>query len=89
MVNCGVCFIVSVTQSLLIWYRQIIIITHNANLVVNADAEQIVIASNENEVLSYQSGAFEKQDVIDGVCRILEGGRTAFRKRKEKYNVLE
>jgi predicted ATPase len=36
-------------------YRQIIIVTHNANLVINSDAEQVIIAKNEDESLSYIS----------------------------------
>lgn len=38
-------------------YRQVIIVTHNANLVVNCDAEQVIIAANNDEVISYRSGA--------------------------------
>lgn len=66
-------------------YRQIIIITHNANLVVNADAEQIVVARNNNEKLSYLSGSLENPEVNKHICEILEGGREAFKKREKKY----
>lgn len=66
-------------------YRQIIIATHNANLVVNADAEQIVVADNQNECLSYSAGALEDADIRDAVCTILEGGKEAFQKREHKY----
>ena len=66
-------------------YRQIIIVTHNANLVVNADAEQVIIATNDNETLDYKSGSLENENIIDGVCKILEGGKEAFEKRKHKY----
>lgn len=66
-------------------YRQIIIVTHNANLVVNADAEQVIIASNSDEELTYESGSLENETIIDGVCEILEGGEEAFEKRKHKY----
>ena len=66
-------------------YRQIIIVTHNANLVVNADAEQVIIASNSDEELTYESGSLENETIIDGVCEILEGGEEAFEKRKLKY----
>jgi len=66
-------------------YRQIIIATHNANLVVNADAEQIIVADNQNECLSYSSGALEDTDIRDSVCTILEGGKEAFQKREHKY----
>jgi hypothetical protein len=74
-------------------YRQVIIVTHNANLVVNTDAEQIIVASNENEVISYEAGALEDGSVINGVgikasiCNILEGGSYAFEKRERKYGI--
>lgn len=67
-------------------YRQIIIVTHNANLVVNADAEQVIVAQNDNEYLSYRCGSLEDADIQNAVCRILEGGKHAFEKRRKKYN---
>lgn len=72
-------------------YRQVIIVTHNANLVVNSDAEQIIIANNNSEVLSYQSGAVEDGTVNESnsirtrMCEILEGGGYAFEQRERKY----
>lgn len=74
-------------------YRQVIIVTHNANLVVNTDAEQIIVAENEGEVISYHSGAVEDGCVKEGsgirakICNILEGGRYAFEKRDKKYGI--
>lgn len=74
-------------------YRQVIIVTHNANLVVNSDAEQIVIANNESEVLSYQSGAVEDgpissvNSIRTRICEILEGGGYAFEQREKKYGL--
>lgn len=68
-------------------YRQIIIATHNANLVVNADAEQIILASNENECLHYISGALEDKEIRIAVCNVLEGGEEAFKKRESKYGL--
>lgn len=67
-------------------YRQIIVATHNANLVVNADAEQIVVAANSDECLSYQCGALEEKSIRDLVCTILEGGVEAFLRRESKYS---
>ncbi len=66
-------------------YRQIIIVTHNANLVVTTDAEQIIVAVNENEKLSYYSGSLENPVINESVCKILEGGKEAFEKRRNKY----
>lgn len=74
-------------------YRQVIIVTHNANLVVNTDAEQIIVANNEGEVITYEAGALEDGSVIDGrgtkasICNILEGGSYAFEKRERKYGI--
>lgn len=69
-------------------YRQVIIVTHNANLVVNADAEQVIIAVNENEALSYSSGSIENIAIRDKICNILEGGKDAFTKREQKYGFV-
>lgn len=74
-------------------YRQVIIVTHNANLVVNTDSEQIIVAKNENEIISYNSGALEDGSVVEStgiradICNILEGGSYAFEKRERKYGI--
>lgn len=76
-------------------YRQVIIVTHNANLVVNTDAEQIIIADNQGEIISYMSGSVEDGNVKENkgirakVCNILEGGSYAFEKRERKYGIQE
>lgn len=67
-------------------YRQVIIITHNANLVINADAEQVIIAKNDNERLKYSCGSLENSNINKQICEILEGGKEAFEKREQKYN---
>lgn len=75
-------------------YRQIIIVTHNANLVVNCDAEQVIIATNDEEVISYRAGALEYGDhdapnsMRRAICDVLEGGRHAFEAREQKYGML-
>ena len=68
--------------------RQIIIATHNANLVVNTDAEQIIVAKHNDGVISYKTGALETPDIRDKIKTILEGGDEAFRKREEKYGYI-
>lgn len=68
-------------------FRQVILVTHNANLVVNADAEQIVVAENIHGVLKYTSGSLESSITNHAVRRILEGGDEAFRKRELRYNL--
>lgn len=78
--------------------RQIILITHNPNLVVNADSEQVIIASCARRddglpYISYVSGALENTahdgtGIREQTCRILEGGTDAFRKRELRYSLL-
>jgi len=68
-------------------FRQVIIVSHNANLVVNADSEQIIVADNKDGVLSYECGSLESPEIRNRVCNILEGGREAFIKRRKKYSI--
>ena len=68
--------------------RQIIIATHNANLVVNTDAEQIVVAEYSDGTIAYRTGALEDVSIRESIKTILEGGEQAFRKREEKYGYL-
>ncbi|MED4765872.1 hypothetical protein P9503_21615 [Brevibacillus laterosporus] len=68
--------------------RQIIIATHNANLVVNADAEQIVVADFINNSIVYTSGSIENNHLRKEVAGLLEGGEEAFKQRENKYGFL-
>ena len=65
--------------------RQIIIATHNANLVVNTDAEQIIVAESLEGTIRYSCGAIEDLDIRHKITQLLEGGESAFKKREEKY----
>lgn len=92
--------------------RQIIIVTHNANVVLGADAEEVIIANqqgkdaeNAKARFEYRSGAIENDEVLKDasgnnlpgilnqagiqtqMCDILEGGKTAFQLRQNKYAV--
>ena len=68
-------------------YRQIIIVSHNANLVVNSDSEQVIVAKNTDGILSYNSGSLEDPFINSEVCRVLEGGQKAFEDRERKYRL--
>jgi energy-coupling factor transporter ATP-binding protein EcfA2 len=73
--------------------RQIIIVTHNANLVVNTDADQVIVATcgphrpGMLPEITYQSGGLENPTVRRLVCEILEGGENAFRERARRLRV--
>ena len=62
--------------------RQIIVVTHNPNIVVNGDAEMIhALAFDRGQCVVKQSGSLQEEAIRDEVCRVMEGGREAFRRR--------
>jgi ABC-type multidrug transport system ATPase subunit len=73
--------------------RQVIMVTHNANLVVNANADQIIIASVGSHTteglppISYYGGGMEEACIRKEVCDILEGGQDAFKERARRLRV--
>jgi len=68
--------------------RQVIMVTHNPNLAVVCDAEQIIYAEirkdRGNEV-TYLSGSIEEPEINRKIVDVLEGTRPAFNKRDAKY----
>lgn len=75
--------------------RQIIIITHNPNLVVTTDSEQVIVGGFDGTrapKIKYRSGALEDTSksplgIREEVCRILEGGTEAFQVRENRYAI--
>ena len=73
--------------------RQIIIVTHNANLVVNTDADQVIVANAGAHrpgglpEMTYTSGGLENPVIRQQVCEILEGGRHAFEERARRLRI--
>lgn len=68
--------------------RQIIMVTHNPNLAVVCDAEQIIYAHfsrSNNFTISYESGAIENNEINKKVVTVLEGTKPAFDNRNGKY----
>ena len=70
--------------------RQIIISSHNANLVVNGDSE-LVVCCDYNETseqtkghIKYE-GSIDNREIRNEITSIMEGGERAFKLRKEKY----
>jgi hypothetical protein len=68
-------------------YRQVIIASNNGNVVVNSDAEQVIVAQRRDGAISYTSGALEDPEIRALALNVLEGGQEAFRKRQEKYRI--
>jgi ABC-type transport system involved in cytochrome bd biosynthesis fused ATPase/permease subunit len=68
--------------------RQVIIVTHNPNLAVVCDSDQVIyshIDKVHNSRVEYISGALENPQTNELVVRVLEGTRPAFDKCDEKY----
>lgn len=68
-------------------YRQVILASNNGNVVINSDAEQIIIANRNDGVISYMSGSIENPAIRDRAVKVLEGGPEAFRQRQQKYRL--
>ena len=62
--------------------RQMIVVTHNPNIVVHGDAEYVVsLNANAGQTLVECRGGLQERAVRDEICRVMEGGREAFRSR--------
>ena len=73
--------------------RQAIMVTHNANLVINTNADQVIVADAGPHTdgglprITYQAGGLEDAEMRKAVCDILEGGEHAFRERARRLRV--
>ena len=68
--------------------RQIVMVTHNPNLAVVCDAEQVIYAEIRKELdneVTYISGSIEDPVINKKIVDVLEGTRPAFDKRDAKY----
>ena len=66
--------------------RQIIVATHDPNIVVNGDADQVIqLAATANNGSIAQAGAIEDAAVRDAIMHTVDGGAEAFRLRRMKY----
>jgi putative AbiEii toxin of type IV toxin-antitoxin system/AAA domain-containing protein len=70
--------------------RQLVFASHNANLVVNGDAE-LVVCCDYRDAVDHSAGEIKLEGAIDipavrdEITVVMEGGEKAFRLRKEKY----
>jgi len=70
--------------------RQLIIATHDANIVINADTENVIMCKQDaNDIFTYDYGSLEYGDMLDDVAELLEGGRKAIERRLLKYGEKE
>ena len=65
--------------------RQIIFATHNPNIPVLGDCEQVIIFKNEDDRILAETGSVDRSSIQKNIVDIMEGGEEAFTKRKEIY----
>ncbi len=68
--------------------RQIIVTTHNPNIVVGGDAEQVVVleTTGARSARVEATGSIDDPQIIESVVSIMEGGREAFEVRNRRYS---
>lgn len=69
--------------------RQILVSTHNPNIAVGGDAEQVIVldAPGAHRAEVRRWGSIDDEKIIDAVLTIMEGGREAFIARRKRYRV--
>jgi DNA repair ATPase RecN len=80
------------------WRRQLIVVSHNANIPVLGDADQVITLENRSGALAVRTshskstgsvphvGPVEYDFVRNDIQNIMEGGVTAFIQREQKYH---
>jgi hypothetical protein len=70
--------------------RQVLVVTHNANIVVNGDAELVVaLVARSGETQKECEGSLQEKQVRDTICNVMEGGREAFEQRYRRIALEE
>lgn len=69
------------------WTRQVIVVTHNANIPVVGDADRVIVMENrDRQIRVREDGPVEVDTVRQAIQNILEGGVEAFVARERRYN---
>lgn len=65
--------------------RQVIVVTHNANIVVNGDAELVIpMAFRGGQIQADPAGGLQDASIRQKICDVMEGGEKAFSNRYER-----
>ena len=67
--------------------RQIIVVTHNANIVVNGDSEMVHCLEVKNGQSHLTSDSLQSEDIRQRICNTMEGGKEAFEQRYKRINL--
>lgn len=66
---------------------QFIFATHNANIPVLGDCEQVLVCQYKESSIEVESGSIDSHNIQNKIIDIMEGGDDAFAKRREIYNI--
>ena len=62
--------------------QQIILVTHNPNIVVNSNSELVTqLDYQRGQISNICSGALQEHSIRDAICEVMEGGKEALEKR--------
>ena len=72
--------------------RQVIVVTHNANIVVNGNAEmvlplEVIIKEELSQTEVPHPASIQRRKVREAICNILEGGEKAFEQRYKRIHL--
>lgn len=68
--------------------RQLVVVTHNPNIVVNGDAELVhVLQFTKGQVQIGPRGGMDEPNIRKAICDIMEGGREAFENRWKRMRI--
>jgi len=70
-------------------HRQLIVVTHNPNIVVNGDAEFVAsmdLPDYLGQIVIREKGGLQQAHVREEICAVMEGGRTAFEQRYRRIS---
>ena len=67
--------------------RQFIFATHNSNIVVLGDSDNVAVCHSEKDKLNPQNGSIDKNIIQKEIVNIMEGGKEAFERRKQIYKI--
>jgi chromosome segregation protein len=66
---------------------QFIFATHNPNIPVLGDADQVIACAYTDDTILVKTGSIDSPELQEAIVSIMEGGSEAFERRKEIYQV--
>ena len=67
--------------------RQIVVVTHNANIVVNGNSEMVHSFKTAGGQSHIESGSLQSKDTRARICTTMEGGEDAFEQRYKRIHL--